>query len=1027
MVMEGRGDYVMKEKLKTLKACIRKWCKDHFCRLDLDIGDGVEKINHADDLLAVCGEDATRELVDERSVAIRTVWRNLALKENLLRQKSRADWINYGDMNSKFFHCFMKERFLRNHINHLVVEDRMVDSVREVKEETRRFFSSLYDEPDQDRPFISGVLFSTLSSSEVESLELPFNEEEIKEAVWECDGSKSPGPDGLNLNFVKRSWSFMKEDFIRLFKDFYRYGVLSKAITSSFLTLIPKRESPMGLGDYRPICLVGCIYKVVAKLLASRLKKVIGSLVSENQTAFIPGRQMLDGVLIANEIVDLAKKSKRSCLLFKVDFEKAYDSVGRGLRQGDPMSPFLFVLAAEGLTRIMKKAKCEGEFEGFKIGRDCEVELIQFADDTLLVGSASWKNVSTIKAILRVFEAVSGLRVNYDKCRLLGINVGDRFVDAAGSFLSCRIDNLPINFLGISIGCNPGLCSTWAPLITKLKSRLSNWKNRFLSMGGRITLLKSVLSSISIFQLSFYQAPVQWRWRILKRGSALWLEVLEARYGHLTRELSEEGGGRASRMKSRWWKDIVNLEGSNSHKVLLGNTRYKLGRGNLALFWESKWLGDFTLKILFPELFEVSFKKGAKVSDMGAWVADRWSWEDFGLQTDPANLRADSVMTLNEFLGSASPIKNEEDTVFWTFNSDDEYTAKGGYFCVTEQEQQGEAAVDERCSKALKIMWSSAIPYSIKAFLWRCFLDRIPTKVQLNRRGMNFSSSELNCALCKDTAESISHVLFLCPVSSLVWRNIANWIDFDTSYCGNIWEDFLSWSDYGRKSKVKRRKESIVWAAVIRGLWLKRNEIIFDNGACNVNDITWNIKIKPFEIIKKMATTPNKIISFTILLFITINIVNGQAQPNQSSLVFYLQDVGKGPKATVSPVIGINGKVWSYNTFGTIFVVDDPVTISPNSYSTQIGRAQGIITVTAQDGANVNIVLSLVFNNAQYAGSTLEIQGTSRQRDNLRELGVVSGTGRFRFARGFAVFETISYDPIYSQSVIRLTVTLAIP
>ncbi|KAL5056404.1 hypothetical protein RYX36_037086 [Vicia faba] len=172
-------------------------------------------------------------------------------------------------------------------------------------------------------------------------------------------------------------------------------------------------------------------------------------------------------------------------------------------------------------------------------------------------------------------------------------------------------------------------------------------------------------------------------------------------------------------------------------------------------------------------------------------------------------------------------------------------------------------------------------------------------------------------------------------------------------------------------------------------------------------------------------SVPIKIISF--LFFITINIANGQAQPNQSTLVFYLQDIGKGPKATVSPVIGINGKVWSYNTFGTIFVVDDPVTLSPDPFSTQIGKAQGTITVTSQDGANVNIVLSIVFNNVQYAASTLEIQGTSRQRDNLRELGVVFGTGRFRFARGFAVFETISYNPTSTQSVIRLTVTLAIP
>ncbi|XP_058751454.1 pterocarpan synthase 1-like [Vicia villosa] len=172
-------------------------------------------------------------------------------------------------------------------------------------------------------------------------------------------------------------------------------------------------------------------------------------------------------------------------------------------------------------------------------------------------------------------------------------------------------------------------------------------------------------------------------------------------------------------------------------------------------------------------------------------------------------------------------------------------------------------------------------------------------------------------------------------------------------------------------------------------------------------------------------SNPIKIIFFSMLLLITINLAN--SQPNRSTLVFYMQDVGKGPKATVSPVIGIKDKVWSYNTFGTIFVVDDPIRLSASPTSTQIGSAQGVITVTSQDGANVNIVLSIVFNNAQYSGSTLEIQGTSRQRENLRELSVVGGTGRFRFAKGFIVFETISYDGSNNQSVIRLTITLETP
>lgn len=172
-------------------------------------------------------------------------------------------------------------------------------------------------------------------------------------------------------------------------------------------------------------------------------------------------------------------------------------------------------------------------------------------------------------------------------------------------------------------------------------------------------------------------------------------------------------------------------------------------------------------------------------------------------------------------------------------------------------------------------------------------------------------------------------------------------------------------------------------------------------------------------------SNPIKIIFVLMLLLITINITNGQ--PNRSTLVFYMHDVGKGPKATVLPVIGIKDKVWSYNTFGTIFVVDDPVTLTPSPTSTQIASTQGVITVTSQDGANVNIVLSIVFNNAQYSGSTLEIQGTSRQRENLRELSVVGGTGRFRFAKGFIVFETVSFDGSNNQSVIRLTITLEIP
>lgn len=114
---------------------------------------------------------------------------------------------------------------------------------------------------------------------------------------------------------------------MRFMLEFHRNGKLTKGINSTFIALIPKVTNPQRLNDYRPISLVGCLYKVLAKVLANRLRQVVSSVVSDSQSAFIRGKQILDGILITNEAVDEAKQMHKELLLFKVDFEKAYDSV----------------------------------------------------------------------------------------------------------------------------------------------------------------------------------------------------------------------------------------------------------------------------------------------------------------------------------------------------------------------------------------------------------------------------------------------------------------------------------------------------------------------------------------------------------------------------------------------------------------------------------------------------------------------------------------------------------------------------
>jgi hypothetical protein len=319
---------------------------------------------------------------------------------------------------------------------------------------------------------VENLLFKRLTLAEGGSLTRHFLEAEVKAAIWECDSFKSPGPDGINLGFFKDFWTELKGDVMRFISEFHRNGRLTKGINATFIALIPRVDSPQRLNDFRPISLVGSLYKILAKVLANRLRLVIGSVISEAQTAFVKDRQILDGILIANEVVDEARKSRKELMLFKVDFEKAYDSVDwgyldavmgkmafpslwrkwirecvctatasvlvngsptdefsfqRGLRQGDPLSPFLFLLAAEGLNVMMTSMVERNMFTGYRVGDQAPLTVshLQFADDTLLVGEKSWANVCALRAVLVLFELISGLKVNFHKSMLVGVNISD--------------------------------------------------------------------------------------------------------------------------------------------------------------------------------------------------------------------------------------------------------------------------------------------------------------------------------------------------------------------------------------------------------------------------------------------------------------------------------------------------------------------------------------------------------------------------------------------------------------------------
>ena len=158
-------------------------------------------------------------------------------------------------------------------------------------------------------------------------LERDFEESEVLEVIKELQGDKAPGPDGFTMSFVQTCWEVIKEDIMAVFKDFHTKGRFLKSFNATFIALIPKKAGAEELKDYRPISLVGIVYKLITKVLANRLKNVLEKIISKSQNAYINGRQILDSVLIANECIDSRLKSREPGLLCKLDLEKAYDHV----------------------------------------------------------------------------------------------------------------------------------------------------------------------------------------------------------------------------------------------------------------------------------------------------------------------------------------------------------------------------------------------------------------------------------------------------------------------------------------------------------------------------------------------------------------------------------------------------------------------------------------------------------------------------------------------------------------------------
>eukprot|EP00253_Pinus_taeda_P029823 PITA_29823 len=518
--VKGSSFYIWEEKLRRLKVVLKTWAKS--------LPSPTKERKQAQDILAqhhAQREDAeiTKEVLDKEAELQQIFHKACLSEEEHWRQKSRSLWLKAGDRNTAFFHKQAQVRKSFNSIAEIKDGNSTHKDFDSIKRAAFNHFQNLYREEGVTDPNSKSLeaVSPKISYSMNQQLEAKISIQEIKDALSDMEPDKAPGPDGFTARFLQTCWQTVEKDLYKMILKSQTCQKIGGSTNSAFLALIPKEKGAKEFNRFRPISLCNIGYELITKVIANRLKGILPAIILKNLGGFVQGRQLADNFILVQKAIHSSQLRKEkewihACItdpwiVSLVNGRAAsFFKASRGLRQGFPLSPLLFVLHVSLLSFFVDQKLVDQEILGLNIARGVKnVNHTLFVNNTLLLGAASARSASKFKEVLDDYSEATGSNLNIGKCKVFCWNISASTLSAIPRIMgfSASLNWSSFTYLGLPIFRKLAYSRDWAPLLDKFKAKIQAWGFSWLNLAGKTVLIKSVLSSLPIFQFSVILAP----------------------------------------------------------------------------------------------------------------------------------------------------------------------------------------------------------------------------------------------------------------------------------------------------------------------------------------------------------------------------------------------------------------------------------------------------------------------------------------------------------------------------------------